>query len=87
MIAVHRLTHPDHPVYLNPDLIQTIEAHPDTVVLLTNATRVVVAESPERVIDLIRDWRAGIIARALEHHDGGALASQSARPVPFGVEY
>jgi flagellar protein FlbD len=87
MIALHRLTHPDHPVYLNPDLIQTIEAHPDTVVLLTNATRVVVSEPPERVIDLIRDWRAGIISRALEQHDGGALTTQVARPVSYGVEY
>ena len=86
MISLHRLTHPDHPVYLNPDLIQTIEAHPDTVVLLTNATRVVVAESPDRVIDLIRDWRAGIIARALEHHDGGALATQVARPMTYGID-
>ena len=34
MIPLHRLTHPDDPVYINPDLIQMIEATPDTVVTL-----------------------------------------------------
>ena len=29
MIPLHRLTHPNDPLYLNPDLIQTVEAHPD----------------------------------------------------------
>jgi flagellar protein FlbD len=68
MIPVHRLTHPHDPVYLNPDVIQAIEAHPDTVVSLTNSTKVVVAETPERIVDLICDWRAEIIARAMERH-------------------
>lgn len=66
MIPLHRLTHPHDPLYLNPDVIQAIEAHPDTVLSLTNATKVVVSESPERVAELIRDWRAAIVARALE---------------------
>src|SRR5919204_582975 len=30
MIKLHRLTHPDQSFQLNPDLIQTIEATPDT---------------------------------------------------------
>ncbi len=66
MIPLHRLTHPTLPLYLNPDLIQTIEATPDTVVALTNSSRFVVNETPAEVLTMIRDWRAGIIAKALE---------------------
>jgi flagellar protein FlbD len=64
MIAVHRLTHPNEPLYLNPDLIQTVEAHPDTVIALTTSSKYVVGESPEQVLDLVRTWRASVIALA-----------------------
>jgi flagellar protein FlbD len=64
MIVLHRLTNPHHPLYLNPDLIQTIEANPDTVVALENASKFVVAESPEHIVSLIREWRASVIASA-----------------------
>jgi flagellar protein FlbD len=67
MIPLHRLTHPGVPLYLNPDLIQTVEATPDTVVALTNSSRFVVNESPVEVLEMIRDWRAGILTQALEH--------------------
>jgi len=67
MIPLHRLTHPnDPPLYVNPDLIQTVEATPDTVVTLTNASKLVVIETPTEVRGLIGDWRASIILRALE---------------------
>ena len=66
MIPLHRLTHPDEPLFINPDLIQTVEAHPDTVITLTNASKVVVIETPAAVRDLIGEWRACIILRALE---------------------
>jgi len=73
MIPLHRLTHPTLPLYLNPDLIQTVEATPDTVVALTNATRFVVNETPLEVLEMIRDWRAGILSQALE--DAGNRSS------------
>ena len=66
MIPLHRLTHPNEPLYINPDLIQTVEATPDTVVTLTNHSKLVVIESPTEVRGLIGDWRASIIVRALE---------------------
>jgi len=65
MIALHRLVNPEHPLYLNPDLLQQVEANPDTVITLTNGSRFVVAETPGEVADLVADWRAGVIARAL----------------------
>lgn len=69
MIPLHRLTHPDQELYLNPDLIQTIEATPDTIVSLTNASKFVIIETPDQVLRLVREWRAGILARALEARD------------------
>jgi flagellar protein FlbD len=65
MIVVHRLTHPDQPLHLNPDLIQSVEAHPDTVIVLNSAAKFVVGETPEQITQLIRDWRASIVAQAL----------------------
>ena len=65
MIVVHRLTHPNEPLYLNPDQIQMVEAHPDTVVALANASKFVVRETPEQVADRIREWRASILVAAL----------------------
>ena len=75
MIPLHRLTHPDEPLLINPDLIQTVEAHPDTVITLTNASKLVVIETPDAVRGLIAEWRASIILRALE---GRELASAEA---------
>jgi flagellar protein FlbD len=72
MIPLHRLTHPSVPLYLNPDLIQTVEATPDTVVALTNASRFVVNETPHEVLEMIREWRAGILAQALERAENGS---------------
>ena len=62
MIAVHRLTHPTDDLYLNPDQVQMIEGTPDTVVTLTNGSKFVIAERPEEIADLIRRWRASILA-------------------------
>jgi uncharacterized protein YlzI (FlbEa/FlbD family) len=69
VIPLHRLTHPEEPVYVNPDLISMVEANPDTVVTLTNASKLVVAESPAEVCSLVCDWRARVVTRALEGVD------------------
>jgi flagellar protein FlbD len=74
MISLHRLTHPDQTFLLNPDLIQTIEATPDTVVSLTNSSKFIVNEKPAEIVGLIREWRAEIVARSLELHEGEAQA-------------
>jgi flagellar protein FlbD len=47
---------------VNPDLIQVIEANPDTVIVLANGTRIVVSETATEVADLVREWRASIVA-------------------------
>jgi flagellar protein FlbD len=79
MITLHRLGHRDEPFMLNPDLIATIEAHPDTVVSLTTHARLVVAETPAEVAAAIRSWRAGILSDALHRPEGlGAAADHLA---------
>ncbi len=46
MIRLHKLARDPQPFHLNPDLIISIEAHPDTVVTLTTGSRLVVTETP-----------------------------------------
>ena len=60
MIRLNRLGAHGEPVWVNPDLIATMEAHPDTVVVLTTGTKVVVADSVDEVIDRVRAWRISI---------------------------
>jgi uncharacterized protein YlzI (FlbEa/FlbD family) len=64
MIELHRLTHPDEPFLLNPDLIVTVESTPDTVLTLENGTKFLVIETPSEVADRVRSWRAGILSEA-----------------------
>ncbi len=65
MISLHRLGHQAEEFHLNPDLIVTVEANPDTVITLTTGTKVVVAEPPDRVVEEIRAYRVGILSGAL----------------------
>ena len=60
MIELHRLGHQAEAFQLNPDLIVTVEAHPDTVITLATGTKIVVAESPDEVADCVRQWRVSI---------------------------
>jgi flagellar protein FlbD len=64
MIELHRLTHPDEPVYLNPDLVLSVEATPDTVITLATHGKILVAETPEEVAARVREWKADILAAA-----------------------
>jgi len=66
MITLHRLGHQAEPFHLNPDLIVTVEANPDTVVTLTTGTKIVVAEPAERVVEQIREFRIGVLSGALQ---------------------
>ena len=72
MITLHRLGHRHEPFLLNPDLVATVEAHPDTVVTLTTGARFLVGESPDEITAEIRSWRAAILSDAL--HRPEALA-------------
>ena len=61
MIRLHKLGRVPQPFHLNPDLVITVEASPDTVVTLTTGSRLLVTETPEEVARAVRDWRAGVL--------------------------
>ena len=61
MIRLHKLGRDPQPFQLNPDLILTVEAHPDTVVTLTTGSRLVVTETPDEVTAAVRQWRASVL--------------------------
>jgi flagellar protein FlbD len=59
MIIVTRLNGSE--IVVNADLIETIEATPDTIVTLVDGTRYVVEESPTELVDRIKIYRAAVL--------------------------
>jgi uncharacterized protein YlzI (FlbEa/FlbD family) len=51
---------------LNPDLIVTVEGHPDTVITLATGGKIVVAETPQRVCQAVRAYRVEVLAGAMK---------------------
>lgn len=62
MIMLTRLNGPSFA--LNPDLIERAEATPDTVLTLCDGHKVLVAESVEELIDIVRAYRASVLSLA-----------------------
>jgi flagellar protein FlbD len=62
MIVLTRLNESTFAV--NPDLIERIQASPDTSIVLVDGTQYIVRESVEQVIDLIAGYRARVLALA-----------------------
>jgi flagellar protein FlbD len=80
MITLHRLGHSVDAFMVNPDLIMTVEANPDTVITLTTGTKIVVAEPPERVAGDIQRYRVSVLSDALaRRHEQRALARVAPR--------
>ncbi|MBS1869751.1 MAG: flagellar FlbD family protein [Actinobacteria bacterium] len=82
MIVLHRLGHDAEPFHLNPDMILTVEATPDTVVTLASGSKIVVLEAPDRVVDEIRHWRADILSDALSSSRRSAMRAIEGSPPP-----
>jgi flagellar protein FlbD len=85
MIRLHRLGGSEHEFDLNPDLVLTVESTPDTVVTLTTGTKLVVTESPDSVTAAVREWRVGILERALKRI-GPQIAEARLRAVDYPAE-
>lgn len=49
---------------LNADLIERIEANPDTTITLIDRTRYIVREPVPYVVELIEDYKARVLARS-----------------------
>ena len=75
MIELTRLGGTDF--VLNPDLIERVEATPDTIIVMVDATRYVVSQSVTEVIERIREDRARLLARVEE-----IIQEDSRRPAP-----
>jgi flagellar protein FlbD len=79
MIVVTRLH--GSSVTLNCDLIQRVEATPDTVLTLVDGTRYVIRETPGEVVEKVRAYRASVVALA-HHLEHEAVAGPALRLVP-----
>lgn len=55
MIKVTRLNGKE--VYVNPDLVETMECTPDTVITLTTGHKIIAVESIDELIDRIVQYR------------------------------
>lgn len=60
---------------LNSDLIERVDATPDTVITLVDGTKYVVLEDLRTVVDMIREYRGAVIAES-------ARVAGSAEPAP-----
>ncbi len=78
MIKLTRLN--QIPLFLNSDLIEHIDATPDTVVSLTSGQKFLVTESPEEVVDKVIAFRQAILSGGVFH-----LADASAACFPSGM--
>ena len=76
MIWVTRLNGTE--MVINSDLVESIESTPDTVLMLVDGKRYVVAESAAEVVTRIRAFRASILA----HLDQPNVAPPAAAPSP-----
>jgi flagellar protein FlbD len=64
LIVVHRLKGEEF--VINANLIETIEANPDTVISLTTDRKFVVKESVPEVLKLIKNYHKEVIQKPME---------------------
>ena len=62
MILLHRLE--GEALVVNADLIESIEARPETVLTLVDGRKAVVSESPSEIIERVIGFRAAVLAAA-----------------------
>ena len=51
---------------INCDLVERVDAHPNTVLTLVDATKYIVVESLTEVVERVRDFRASVLVRSAE---------------------
>lgn len=71
MILVHRLR--GEPLFVNADLIESLETTPDTVLTLVDGRRLFVEEDPDTVMERVVQFRASLLVAADELRDAPAL--------------
>ncbi len=68
---------------VNCDLVERVDAHPDTVLTLVDATKYIVAEGLAEVVERVRDYRAAVLARSTELTHGLAPSPAAAPATPL----
>ena len=68
MIKVTRLN--GKQLYINAELIRTLEGTPDTVVSLTDGTQIIALEKPEILIQRVIDYQRQVREGNLAYHAG-----------------
>ena len=66
---------------INCDLVERVDAHSNTVLTLVDATKYIVAESLPEVVERVRDFRAGVLARSAEMTQRPPLDAIAPSPV------
>lgn len=70
MVLVHRLK--GEAIFLNADMIESIEARPDTVVVMVDGRSFVLSDAPQEIVERIRVFRASVLVAADELRDGAS---------------
>ena len=79
MIEVTRLG--GKTLIVNADLVETVEATPDTVLTLTSGRKVVVLETPQEIAERVLAYRRHVTAgRGLEPWTSPAASCCASRP-------
>lgn len=80
MILVRRRR--GQPIFINEDLIESIEATPETLVTLVDGRTYVLDNSPEEVVELARRYRASVLVAAEELRESapGSVVKLAERP-------
>jgi flagellar protein FlbD len=60
MIHLTRINHV--PLVLNSDLIEHVEATPDTVISLTSGQKILVLESPAEIVERVIQFRRSVLS-------------------------
>ena len=48
--------------YLNPELIQTVESTPDTIITLVNNKKFIVKDTPQEIVERFIEYRRNTLA-------------------------
>lgn len=63
MINVTRLN--DSKIVINSELIEFVEALPDTIVTLTTGQKILVRESVEEIVDMVKEYKRSILHKPI----------------------
>ncbi|MGN0480958.1 MAG: flagellar FlbD family protein [Lachnospiraceae bacterium] len=55
----------DSTFYVNPELIETVEETPDTVVTLTTGRKFIVRESAEQIMNMVIEYRQRVFSNGI----------------------